>query len=545
MKRSLLIFVALLGSAFATQMATPTFSQPAGTYINSVFITIQSTTSGFRICYSLNGVTPTAAVAGTCDSGFYSSTWAFAAISASGTQLCAIATEAAFTNSAVFCATYTITQKPYTNPISALAPVKVTSAGANVIDELPLLLAAPNGTMFLFYSEGTGGLSIDNGGKGRVMFKTSSDGGVSWVTPSSVNCPGGDPATGCFYDDASAANASIMNAGGVAADGTMIVLMAQSIPGGGNVGEVQMTSTNNGATWSAASFVTTPTYNTPSQLVNAGSNIVSIPPGSPGVTGPCSSGCIFTTIDNPAGNLLGVIFSYNDGATWSDPVTGGASGGSPFFPGPDGEFALFWLGGMNLMMFARPAAGQDQSSLVGWPQVQMFIYSSDLVGHWNSYIYNGSVTAYGALTNLPVSTCSVSPGTNWSDTFTRPAIVAAPGQSGIVTLLYGERLSSQCGGPALGTFRWQIVTFDAQSAFANNGHNLPLPQILPFDTVTTSQQHTTYSYLAQIPGTAKLLMTYEQGNTSSTEDIYTTVISYASGIQVSGGVNFSGGVTIQ
>jgi hypothetical protein len=112
MNKTLDLFLAfgfLAGMSLARTVATPSFSQPTGTYLNSVFVTIQSTTPEVTICYSLTGVNPTAAVAGTCDPGFYSSTRAFAAITVSGITLKAIGTKVGLANSAVASATYTIT----------------------------------------------------------------------------------------------------------------------------------------------------------------------------------------------------------------------------------------------------------------------------------------------------------------------------------------------------------------------------------------------------------------------------------------------------
>jgi hypothetical protein len=119
-------------------------------------------------------------------------------------------------------------------------------------------------------------------------------------------------------------------------------------------------------------------------------------------------------------------------------------------------------------------------------------------------------------------------------------VVINPYQAGIATLLYGERY--QCAGT--NKYQWQMVTFDANSAFSNNGQNLPLPHILPLDPITTAQPHTTYSYLIPITNSS-LLMAFEQGNTTTTEDIYTTVLSYDTGVSIANGIKLANGVKIQ
>ena len=90
-------------------LAAPTFSAGTGTYNNNQSITITPPT-GATACYTTNGDTPTAATAGTCDSDggnehAYSTP---VAISATGTVLKAIATQATWTNSSVTSATYTL-----------------------------------------------------------------------------------------------------------------------------------------------------------------------------------------------------------------------------------------------------------------------------------------------------------------------------------------------------------------------------------------------------------------------------------------------------
>jgi hypothetical protein len=538
MKIIVAILLSLTSAAFATTVATPTFLRGTGSYINAVFDAVQSNPNASVVyCYSLNGVTPTATVAGTCDATFYSSTGAYFQVTVSGTVAKAIGTAVGKTNSAVASATYTITSLPTTKPVSTITPVKITSAGANVVDEVPHILKAANGTLLLFYSEGLTGVSVDNGGPARIMFKTcASPCTGTWVTPTSTgNCASGDPGTGCFYDDSGKVDGTLVVGGGLTYNNTVIVLMPQfsGVLLGTFNGVLETRSTDNGVTWSVPAFITTPTYSSANEFTNPTSDMISIPSGSPGVTGPCATGCIFTPILGENGGATGLIFSYNDGVAWTDPVTIPQT-----WPYSVEEKALIWTGGMNLLMFQRPSWSGSVNG--GWPVPLMVLYSSDLGTTWNSYSYNtGQSTQYGSISNLPVSTCAVAPNVSWSDNWTEPSVVVDPQQPTVATMLIGERFN--CSG--VNKFRWQIVTFDFTTAFTNAGQNLPLPQILDIDPIVTAQPHTTYSTLAVLSN-SQLLMAFERGNTTTTEDIYTTVISYLGQAAVSS-IGFVGGTTIQ
>jgi hypothetical protein len=202
-----------------------------------------------------------------------------------------------------------------------------------------------------------------------------------------------------------------------------------------------------------------------------------------------------------------------------------------------GERALIWLGGMDLMFFSRPS--DSFASQYTTPANLAVMYSSNLGTSWNSYTPMGT-TYYGGASNLPTGPCAVSPGTQWSDTWTRPTAVTDPNNSSLTTLLYGERYS--CNTTNLN--RWRVVTFNTASAFLNAGQNLPLPQILQLNNITTSQPHTTYSHMIALNST-QLLMAYEQGNTPTTEDIYTTVLGLNSGVAIANGIKLANGVKIQ
>jgi hypothetical protein len=503
-----------------------------------VFEIMSDTTAIIKYCFTLDGTTPTAGTAGTCDvnSSIYSvaNDNAFAAITASGTTLKVIGTKSAMTNSAVASATYTITAKPATNPVGYTTPVKITSAGANIVDEMPYLIKANNGDLFVFYSESTTGVSIDGGAPARVMFKKSTNSGASWTNPTTVSCLGGDPATGCFYN-ADATFSNIAVGGGVTYNGTLLIELAVwGVSDTVVEGVVIMRSTDNGATWTVPAFLTTPTYSA-NKFINPTVNLISIPPASSGVTGPCAAGCIMTLPLGENGGVTGPTFSYDDGVTWADPV----NMYPPLsLPGEAEERAIIWAGGMKLMMFERGGIGSSIN--FGWPEGLLFIESTNLGTSWNTWT-NAGATVKGGVSNLPLPACSVSPSANiWSDFLTRPSVSIDPQDPSLATLLYGNRM----GCNSVNTFNWSVVTFNIATAFTNLGQDLPVPQTLSLYTGSLTAPHTTYSYSIPL-GVNSLLMAYEQGNTSSTEDIYTTILIYQRQMQITGGMTLSGGVTLQ
>jgi hypothetical protein len=111
------------GYSFTTNggtAATPTFSPTAGAISSGTTIAITSLTGGVTICYTLNGDTPTAGTAGTCDSDSgnehsISNGGSTSAIT-SALTVKAIATESGYTNSGVGSAGYTIFTPPTLAP---------------------------------------------------------------------------------------------------------------------------------------------------------------------------------------------------------------------------------------------------------------------------------------------------------------------------------------------------------------------------------------------------------------------------------------------
>jgi hypothetical protein len=539
--KRLIAFLLWCSPLLAQTVATPTFSQPTGTYTNSVMVTIQNTTSGSINCWTVDGTTPTATTAGICDPNghiFASISYdaSFATFSSTGT-LQAISTKSGSTNSPVASATYTITSLAATNPIGHNTPVNVTNATTNIVNQIPTLLQAPNGNIFLFYGQSTNGQSQDNAAPTRAMFLLSTNGGSSWSSPTSVSCQSGDPATGCFYNSSNTTYGNLVDGVGVTPAGTLLAFLNTWVLPGFTPGGVTVArSTNNGSSWTFTALVT-PSNPSPNNFENPTNNLVAIPSGSPGVTGSCASGCVMMDV-RQGSSTYGKLFSYDDGVTWSDPVNIPQT-----WPYIDEERGTVWLGGMNLISFNRPEDDTGETGVEAiWPTALMVLYSSNLGTTWNSYTFNGSSTAHGIPSNLPLTSCAYTPSTEWVDVWTRPSVAIDPNNSNLATLLYGERYS--CTATSSTTlYQWQVVTFNAASAFANAGQNLPLPQTLQLNSITTAQPHSTYSTL--IANGNQLLMAYEQGNTTTTEDIYTVVLDYLSAGPVVNGGKWNGGAKVQ
>jgi hypothetical protein len=102
-------------SGAAVTCGTPTFSPGAGTYTGAQSVTINGTCS--TLCYTTNGVTPTATTPGTCDQNTYSGPVSVA----SSLTLQAIGTQSGDTNSAVGSAAYTINTAANTPTFSPVA----------------------------------------------------------------------------------------------------------------------------------------------------------------------------------------------------------------------------------------------------------------------------------------------------------------------------------------------------------------------------------------------------------------------------------------
>lgn len=106
MRKLALLLFAFSNIAFAATVATPTASPGAGTYTSAQSVTLSDATNGATICYTLNGSTPTASTAGTCDAS--SLTYSSAITISTTTTLNAIGTKAHAANSGILTAVYTI-----------------------------------------------------------------------------------------------------------------------------------------------------------------------------------------------------------------------------------------------------------------------------------------------------------------------------------------------------------------------------------------------------------------------------------------------------
>jgi hypothetical protein len=111
-----------------TAAVAPKFAPVAGSYVGKQTVAITSTTVGATICYTTNGSTPTAAVAGTCDSNGGVEFSGGSVTVGVTEQLAAIATLAGDTNSTAATAAYTITAATPT-----FAPVAGSYVGTQTV----------------------------------------------------------------------------------------------------------------------------------------------------------------------------------------------------------------------------------------------------------------------------------------------------------------------------------------------------------------------------------------------------------------------------
>lgn len=95
-------------------VATPTFSPVAGGYTVVITPTITTATSGATICYTTNGIAPTAPTAGTCGAGSTTLTNGGTITVSSSETVEALGTLSGSTNSAIATAVYFIGVAPAT-----------------------------------------------------------------------------------------------------------------------------------------------------------------------------------------------------------------------------------------------------------------------------------------------------------------------------------------------------------------------------------------------------------------------------------------------
>jgi hypothetical protein len=197
------------------------------------------------------------------------------------------------------------------------------------------------------------------------------------------------------------------------------------------------------------------------------------------------------------------------------------------FPNEADESTLIWPGGMNLISFTR--TGRPASNNLGWPEPVAVDYTSNLGSTWT---FN--------LSNIYTGPCGVTPNTIWSDEFTHPSAFINPINPSQITMVFGERKSCTSGPTGI---YWRTVTFNASSAFSGAGMNLPLSQVLNLNPGQVNFNHTSYSSAIPV-GSNSMLMSWEEGDTTTTEDIYVEPLTYPCGICIGSGIRLGSGIKI-
>jgi hypothetical protein len=325
-------------------------------------------------------------------------------------------------------------------------------------------------------------LSISGGG-----------GSGATVTPTLTWCLPTDP-PGCFHNDYPRQDVNI--GGGVTSAGTLFISAVEF--GGDSVGTTIgswfMRSTDNGNTWSNPDFFHA-SYPV-SAYSSATTNIAAIPPGSPGVTGPCAKGCIAKPL-RVGNSFLDLLFSYDDGVTWGDEKLIVNQNGY------DDETAISWGGGNNLMAFIRPS--RDSTANGGRTPLPM-VYSSDMGTTWRGtcavpQMFDASACT-GQPNTLTVPPCN--PVDSSAETFTNPMSFPAPVGAGLTTLLFGDRFS--CTSPVTSNLWIRAVTFNGMNAF----NMLTFPTVQYLYNFTNSIGNTTYMYAVPTSGN-NVLVVFENG----------------------------------
>jgi uncharacterized repeat protein (TIGR03803 family) len=166
-------------SAYATQVAAPTFSPVAGTYASAQSVTISTTTGGATIIYTTDGSTPTESGGSITNGTLYSS-----AVTISGTtRLNAIAYEAGFTDSTVTSGLYTIISSPAAS-LNILYNFNAANNGG--IDPPAGLVLASDGN---FYGTTYHGGSSNDG----TVFKLTSTGVLTSLVTFTGTANGANP----------------------------------------------------------------------------------------------------------------------------------------------------------------------------------------------------------------------------------------------------------------------------------------------------------------------------------------------------------------
>jgi hypothetical protein len=283
-------------------------------------------------------------------------------------------------------------------------------------DAFPAMVRAPNGNILNFYRDGTSHAND----RGVQMLQISTNDGSTWSPFSGANyCLGTDP-SGCLFGDTSANGFDSRNGAiGVTSAGTILAFWQTYNYTNGPVGGVPAhtsaqayfsRSTDSGNTWSPPRALT--------GYVATYGQLVVVPSGSPGVIGPCRIGCVASIlVTDPVGAFVSLVFSYDDGHTWTDPkpISNAISGRT-------NEVALVWAGGMQL-------AGVMRSSVAGTTQPFWELQSSDMGSTWTHVTSNIPLMGFPQ-GSTPVLNTLVSP------------VAYNPGlPDGSVSLVYAERLT--------------------------------------------------------------------------------------------------------
>lgn len=532
-----------LALPLAAQVATPSFDHETGSYANSTSVWMKTATAGATICYTLDGSTPGAAVAGTCDG---EPTRTFSGnnpppIFTSGMVVNAIGTKAANANSAVHTGIYTITTTTAGQGFVNTTPVKITAASGTQVNGLPFLFYdATTGRCSLFFEQGAA--AIDAGDPTvKLMLKQSADGCKTFSDWGDQSNCGAGSVSGCFYYPA--VHAYWPLGGGVTPSGRWLLMVNENAADGAytSVGVYPFYSDDKGKTWvkgvsitagQLASFWNSPT-----------ANMVSIPQGSAGLSGPCLGATTCLIQEMLASTVPAMCISTDDGVTWPTCNQVRRAGGFVLSqPSNTEEEGVFYAGGTNLAYISRGGA-------VTYPAgpVQPVFASSATMGAANSWNSGAFSVGGGIQSNIPNYPCAQSPPPTWTDTFTRPVAFINPQNAAHTTLIIGERAG--CNGTT--QIAWKIVDFDPTSIVANGGQNFPVPQTLHLYPAAVeagaTQPHSTYFHAVPY-GTNQILMAFEQGGTATCgattcEDIMVTTLTYAD--TATTGVTISGGVTIK
>ena len=358
-------------------------------------------------------------------------------------------------------------------------------------DAFGLMIKANNGNILNFYREGT----THAGDRGVMMLKVSTDNGTAWTYFSGKNyCQQGDH-TGCLFSDSTYDSRN--GAGGITPAGT-IVLFWNTFTS--QVGYYSR-STDNGASWSVPARVrSTNPSNTYS--VSYGPLVV-VPKGR--AKGSCSGGCIAGVFYASNNGHACLVFSYDDGVTWTDAKDIKYSNGMRI---PTYEAALLWAGGDQLIGFDRPGSNVPY----------LFLYSSNLGDSWTINPSNIAATPLVAGETLRIN----------GQSMVSPWLIQPGLPDGSVTLLISERQMVTGGSsPVHGYLR--AVTFKPQDAIRNAGNNpvvFGTAQMIFAQGSANSGVDFGYPSAVRASGTTWLIEFYAQPSLSGVPNLYTMTAQY-------------------